>query len=270
MSRRCRVASKTKVRLLSYVSASVLAAMVPVAAQAATVSNPNCPVETVLFDPGSGQDIVVPSGFKVSVFASNLNFPTGIAFRSAGAGFEVYVLESGHGLPSRCNEQGSWPGGVFDLSNPFTPDILVFNQSGQKIAGPLGKPTSNGGGLQPEGPAVDIAFEGGFQGGRLFATDSNQATHGGGQNSSSRIVIVDPQSGTVTPFITGLPTGDHPSEQLAFKGGWIYWSQGSTTNSGVVGLDNNGGKNQPDIPCQDITLSQNVFLSSLSRPRSNQ
>jgi hypothetical protein len=33
-------------------------------------------------------------------------------------------------------------------------------------------------------------------------------------------------------------TGDHPTEQLAFKGdGWIYWSQGSTTNSGVVGLD---------------------------------
>jgi len=61
-----------------------------------------------------------------------------------------------------------------------------------------------------------------------------------------------------------LPTGDHPTEQLAFKGGWIYWSQGSTTNSGVVGLDNNQGKNQPEVPCQDITLSQNVFPSSLS------
>ena len=45
------------------------------------------------------------------------------------------------------------------------------------------------------------------------------------------------------------------------KDGWIYWSQGSTTNSGVVGLDNGGGKNQSDIPCQDITLSQNVFSS---------
>ena len=126
----------------------------------------------------------------------------------------------------------------------------------------LGKPSAPGVGLQPEGPAVDIAFENGFKGGRLFATDSNQATHGGGQNSSSRIVIVDPNSGKVTPFITGLPTGDHPTEQLAFKGGWIYWSQGSTTNSGVVGLDNNGGLNQPDIPCQDITLSKNVFPSS--------
>jgi glucose/arabinose dehydrogenase len=233
-------------------------------AMAATVANPLCPAETANFDPGNGGDIHLPPGFTVSVFAKGLNMPTGIAFLGNSNNFQVYVLESGHGLPSNCNEQGSWPGGVFDPANPFTPDILVFDQNGKKIAGPLGKPTSGGGGFQPAGPAVDIAFERDFQGGRLFATDSNQATHGGGQNSSSRIVIVDPQSGTVTPFITGLPTGDHPTEQLAFKDGWIYWSQGSTTNSGVVGLDNNGGKNQPDIPCQDITLSQNVFPSSLS------
>jgi hypothetical protein len=99
-------------------------------------------------------------------------------------------------------------------------------------------------------------------GGRLFATDSNQATHAhNGQNNSSRIVTVDPDTGKVTPFITGLPTGDHPTEQLAFKGNFVYWSQGSTTNSGVVGRDNGGGANQPDIPCQDIVLSQNVFDS---------
>jgi hypothetical protein len=207
---------------------------------------------------------VVPPGFKVSVFASGLNMPTGIAFLGNKNQFKVYVLESGHGLPSKCNEQGSFPGGTFSPANPFTPDILVFDQNGHKIGSPLGKPTSLGVGFQAEGPAVDIGFENGFQGGRLFATDSNQATHGGGQNSSSRIVTVDPSSGKVTPFISGLPTGDHPTEQLAFKAGWIYWSQGSTTNSGVVGLDNNGGANQPDIPCQDIQLSQNVFPSSLS------
>ena len=74
-------------------------------------------------------------------------------------------------------------------------------------------------------------------------------------------MTVNPDTGTVTPFITGLPTGDHPSEQLEFKNNWIYWSQGSTTNSGVVGRDNGGGANQQDIPCQDIKLSQNVFDS---------
>jgi hypothetical protein len=175
------------------------------------------------------------------------------------------VLESGHGLPSVCNDETLQPGGEFAANNPFTPDILVFNKNGKLIRGPLGKPTSTGGGFQPEGPAIDIGFVRGFQGGRLFATDSNQATHAhNGQNNSSRIVTVNPMTGQVTPFITGLPTGDHPTEQLAFKGGWIYWSQGSTTNSGVVGLDNGGGQNQQDIPCQDIVLSDNVFESTTS------
>ncbi len=244
---------------LGLVGAGLIA---PKFATAATVANPLCPSETALFAPGNGQDITVPAGFTVSVFASGLNMPTGIAFLGNANHFTVYVLESGHGLPSKCNEQGSWPGSAD--TNPFTPDILVFDQNGNTIGGPLGKPGVAASGFQSAGPAVDIAFERGFQGGRLFATDSNQATHGGGQNSSSRIVIVDPTTGNVTPFITNLPTGDHPTEQLAFQGNWIYWSQGSTTNSGVVGLDNNGGKNQPDIPCQDITLSNNVFPSSLS------
>jgi glucose/arabinose dehydrogenase len=244
-------------------SALALASIValPTSVSAATVANPLCPNNTALFNPGTGQDIVVPPGFKVSVFASGLNMPTGIAFLGNAQGFQVYVLESGHGLPSACNEQGSFGTGDFDPKNPFTPDILVFDQNGSLIRGPLGKPNAAGTGFQAAGPAVDIAFEGGLKGGRLFATDSNQATHAAGQNNSSRIVIVDPQTGKVTPFITGLPTGDHPTEQLAFDAKWIYWSQGSTTNSGVVGRDNGGGANQQDIPCQDIVLSQNLFDS---------
>lgn len=234
-------------------------------AQAATVVNPLCPAETAIYAPGHAQDIVVPSGFRVSVFARGLNAPTGIAFQGNKNNFKVYVLELGHGIPSRCNEQGSFGTGTFDPTNPFTPDVLVFDKFGNKIAGPLFKPTGSGttqtGGLQPAGPSVDIAFENGFAGGRLFATDSNQATHAGGQNNSSRIVVLNLATGKVTPFITNLPTGDHPSEQLAFKGGWIYWSQGSTTNSGVVGRDNGGGTNQSDIPCQDIVLSNNLFDS---------
>jgi hypothetical protein len=247
------------------------AAMVPLAVNAAVVANPLCPAETALYDPGNGQDINVPAGYRVSVFASGLNFPTGIAFRATQEGdFEVYVLESGHGLPAgnNCNDeavfQQTFPSKI--NLNPFTPDIKVFSSSGQLLR-KLGKPTdarTETGGtnvLQPHGPAIDIAFENGLQGGRLFASDSNQATHAQGQNNSSRIVTVDPITGTVTPWITKLPTGDHPTEQFAFKDGWIYWSQGSTTNSGVVGRDNGGGTNQPDIPCQDIVLSQNVFDS---------
>jgi hypothetical protein len=42
---------------------------------------------------------------------------------------------------------------------------------------------------------------------------------------------------------------------LAFQEGWIYWGSGATTNAGIVGSA--GG--QPGVPCQDVTLSQNVF-----------
>ncbi len=250
----------------SWLPVAVLFALVltlPTLATAQTRGNPICANEDVFFNPGNGENIVVPSGFEVSVFKSGLNFPTAVAFRGNRQRFEVFVLESGHGLPSRCNDEtSSVVGGELSATNPFTPDILVFDQSGNRIRGPLAKPTTSGAGLQPHGPAIDIAFEKGFEGGRLFATDSNQAIRAvGAQNNSSRIVTVDPQTGHVTPFITGLPTGDHPAEQITFKDGWIYWSQGSTTNSSVVGRDNGGGANQQDIPCQDITLSTNLFDS---------
>jgi hypothetical protein len=252
-------------RLYFPIASGVFAALLALPSVAANnvVANPICPDNTANFNPTLPPSIDLPPGFTASVFASGLNFPTGIAFLGDSQTFQVFVLESGHGLGgSRCNEQGDpIVGGTFSSTNPFTPDILVFNRNGKLIRGPLGKPTSSGGGFQPAGPAIDIAFVNGFSGGPLFATDSNQSTHGGGNNNSSRIVTVNPMTGAVTPFITDLPTGDHPTEQLAFKSGWIYWSQGSTTNSGVVGRDNGGGTNQSDIPCQDITLSQNLFDS---------
>src|SRR6202030_4067952 len=250
------------------VAALVFAPFLSLPAVAANniVANPICPDNTANFNPTLPPSIVLPPGFTASVCAFGLNAPTGIAFLGDSQNFQVFVLESGHGLGgSRCNEQASIPGGQFALNNPFTPDILVFNRNGTLIRGPLGKPTPSGGGFQPAGPAIDIAFVNGLAGGPLFATDSNQSTHGGGQNNSSRIVTVNPMTGQVTPFITNLPTGDHPSEQLAFKDGWVYWSQGSTTNSGVVGLDNGSGTNQSDIPCQDIVLSDNLFDSGNGR-----
>src|SRR5207247_8296556 len=93
----------------------------------ADVANPICPAEVVHFNPGVGQDIVVPAGFKVSVFKSGLNGPTGIAFLGNARSFQVFVLESGHGLPSQCNEQGSFPGGTFVNNISFTTEIMVFD-----------------------------------------------------------------------------------------------------------------------------------------------
>ena len=238
------------------------------AAAFADVSNPVCPVESVFFDPGNGEDIVVPPGYQVEVFAKGLNFPTDVAFLGNGRDFKVLVLESGTGLPSRCNDNTKVPNGSsvlskFAANNPFTPDLLIFDRNGNKIAGPIGKPTASGGGFQPDGPAIGLAFEHDTAGGTLFVTDSNQGVRGapGSANNTSRISKLNLSTGVITPVITGLPTGDHPTEQILVKDGWLYWSQGSTTNAGVTGHDNGGGGNQHEIACEQITLSDAVFDS---------
>ena len=230
---------------------------------AADKVNAACPTETAFYDPGNGEDIVVPEGYKVEVFARDLNFPTGLAFIGNAHDFKVLVVESGTGLPSDCNNNNRAPYSRFSPDNPFTPDLLVFDKNGTQIAGPLFKPTPDGGGYQPEGPAIGLAFEHGTRGGTLFATDSNQGIRGarGSGNNTSRVLTLDLESGLVDPYIKGLPTGDHPTELIVVKDGYIYWSQGSATNSGVTGHDNGAGGNQHDIACQDITLSDNVFDS---------
>jgi glucose/arabinose dehydrogenase len=251
-------------------ASSKIAALLAVAGIAAAPAalgqgtNPICPEEAVFYNPGDGQDIVVPRGYKVEVFASGLNFPTDIVFLGSRHSFRAFVLESGTGLPGRCNDNSAVPGvGKFSPANPFTPGVLILDDRGRRIGGPLGKPTPSGGGLQPDGPAIGLAFEHGASGGTLFGTDSNQGVRGapGAANNTSRIVRINTSSGAVTPVITGLPTGDHPTEQIVVKDGWLYWSQGSTTNAGVTGHDNGGGGNQHEIPCEDVTLSENTWDS---------
>src|SRR5690348_4479541 len=237
-------------------------AAVPMLARADGV-NQNCPEESVFYNPGNGEDIIVPEGFKVEAFITGLNFPTDIAFVGNKDNFKVFVLESGTGLPGKCNNRVGYGGDAtgFGANNPFTPDIRVFNSSGTQIAGPIGKSTATGGGFQPDGPAIGLAFQHDFEGGTLFATDSNQGARGapGRGNNTSRVVRVDLAKNTVSTVIHGLPTGDHPTEQILVKDGWLYWSQGSATNSGVTGHDNGGGGNQHEIACQQITLSMNTW-----------
>jgi len=122
----------------------------------------------------------------------------------------VVVLESGTGLPSRCNNTSSCPASQIAASNPFTPDVLIFDQNGNKWR-PLGKPTSaaEASGRRFRYRALIRAR---LAGGRLFATDSNQGARGalGKGNNTSRIVTVNLNTGTVTPVITGLPPATIP------------------------------------------------------------
>jgi len=239
--------------------------------------NPNCPANTAFFNPDQGQDIALPKGYRASVFAKGLNQPTGIAFRGSKNNFQVLVIESGKGLPGNCNNNdsaGAMAGGP--ANNPFTPDLTIFDNRGNCLAGrpnfeggcrsgPIGKPNTGArGSFQVDGPAIGLAFERGFGGGTLFGTDSNQGARGapsGGGNNTSRVITIDLDRNAVTTLIGGLPTGDHPTELIIVKDGFLYWSQGSATNSGVTGHDNGGGGNQHDIACQRIQLSQNLFDS---------
>lgn len=227
--------------------------------------NARCPGEAVFFNPGHGEDIIVPPGYKVEVFAKGLNFPTDVAFRGNSNRFEVFVTEAGTSLPGFCNAAEGYP--TPDAENPFLPQVRVLDASGHTLRVLGRSPTV----AQRESPAflhaptIGITFQQEFEGGRMFVTDSLQGVRGAqGPKNSSRVLDVNPQTGVVKELITGLPTGDHPTEQITVKDGWLYWSQGSVTNSGVVGHDNGGRvggdadlDTQHEIPCQDVVLSGN-------------
>jgi glucose/arabinose dehydrogenase/uncharacterized cupredoxin-like copper-binding protein len=98
------------------------------------------------------------------------------------------------------------------------------------------------------GPITDIA---------IGPDGTFYVAHAGG------IAIVDLAAGAVTPIITGLPSlGDHQNNQLAFaEDGWVYFGQGTVTNSMVVGPDNAAFGWLPlfpdlaDSPCADVTIA---------------
>src|SRR3954451_1051549 len=116
------------------VPAAALLALGRAAPAFADRNHPNCPVETVFYDPGNGQDIAVPRGFKVSVFAKDLNFPTGIAFVGTKNDFQVLIIEPAKGLPAgnNCNNTDAPAvGGSFSATNPFTPALPVFDKNGR-------------------------------------------------------------------------------------------------------------------------------------------
>jgi uncharacterized cupredoxin-like copper-binding protein/streptogramin lyase len=105
-----------------------------------------------------------------------------------------------------------------------------------------------------QGPITDITFgpDGTFW-----------VAHAGG------IATVDLVSGAATELISGLPSlGDHQNNQLAFgDDGWVYFGQGTATNSMVVGPDNALFGWLPlypefhDTPCQDVTIAGMPFES---------
>jgi hypothetical protein len=89
----------------------------------------------------------------------------------------------------------------------------------------------------------------------------------GGELEGGRILRVD-RDGKTTVLVEGLPSvGDHHTNGPAIGQGYIYFGQGSATNSGVVGNDNaqfGWLERKPqfhDVPCRDVTLAGVNFES---------
>lgn len=105
----------------------------------------------------------------------------------------------------------------------------------------------------------------GFHGpliGLLWYENGFLATHCG---SLTRVTL----DGRKRDLITELPAyGDHHTNHLVLNDGWVYFGQGSVTNSGVVGADNLylygwliNRRRGHDIPPFDVTLSGANFRS---------
>jgi glucose/arabinose dehydrogenase len=88
----------------------------------------------------------------------------------------------------------------------------------------------------------------------------------GGAMEGGRILKVD-KDGKISVLVDGLPSfGDHHTDgPVVGADGWLYFSQGTASNSGVVGEDNakfGWLKRKPkfhDIPGQDIVLAGKNF-----------
>ncbi|RJP74180.1 MAG: glucose dehydrogenase [Candidatus Zixiibacteriota bacterium] len=168
-------------------------------------------------------DVALPEGYRIEAVAANLTYPTGVAFDDQGG---VYVVESGYSYGEDWTE----------------PRLLQIGDNGQF------RQIARG---DSDGPWTAVTFHDGD-----FFISSGNVLHGG------RILRISPD-GRMRAIVEDLPSyGDHHTNgATAGPGGWIYFGQGTATNSGVVGPDNaefgwlHRFPGFHDIPGQDIVLS---------------
>lgn len=175
------------------------------------------------------EDISLPAGYQIEVVTTGLTFPTGVTVDQKG---HLYVIEAGYAY-----------GEVWT-----TPRLLrIESEGGHAI---LAEGEQNG-------PWTGVDFhEGSF-----YVAE-------GGERAGGRILRIT-QEGHIFPLIEDLPgMGDHHTNGPIHRNGWLYWGQGTATNSGIVGSDNADFgwlARYPefhDIPCQDVTLTGENFSSS--------
>jgi glucose/arabinose dehydrogenase len=179
-------------------------------------------------------DIALPKGYKIELVAQGFTFPTAVAFDEQGV---PYVIESGYAYGEVWTE----------------PQLIRVDPGGVKQT--IVKGTDNG-------PWTGITFhEGSF-----YVAE-------GGEKHGGKILKIGKDK-TIKAIVENLPSiGDHHTNGPAIKDAYVYFGQGTATNSGIVGNDNldfGWLKRHPefhDIPCKDISLrAQNYQTANLLKP----
>jgi glucose/arabinose dehydrogenase len=179
-------------------------------------------------------DVALPRGYRIHAVARDLTFPTGVAFDGDGRAF---VVEAGYAYGEK------WT----------TPRLLRIEPDGSKTEIARGE----------NAPWNGVDFRGGF----FYVAEGGQ--RGGGR--ILRITAGSAEGGAPAPdvLVDNLPSlGDHHTNgPVVGPDGFVYFGQGTATNSGVVGADNakmGWLKRHPgfhDIPAQDVTLAGHNFTS---------
>jgi glucose/arabinose dehydrogenase len=174
-------------------------------------------------------DIALPAGYRIEPVVTGLTFPTAVTFDELGRPF---VLEAGYSY-----------GEVWTA-----PRLLQVGPGGQ-----LSVVVTGG----DNGPWTGVVFH-----------DGDFYIAEGGERGGGRILRVTP-AGQIRVVVQNLPSlGDHHTNgPVVGPDGWLYFGQGTATNSGVVGEDNAAVgwlKRQAkfhDTPCRDIQLTGENFIS---------
>lgn len=176
----------------------------------------------------TASDIALQPGYKIEPVTSGLTFPTACTFDEQG---NFYVIEAGYSYGEVWGE----------------PKLLRIANDGKSTV------IANG---SRNGPWTGITF----YDGAFYVAE-------GGEQEGGRILKIT-KDGNITALISELPSlGDHHTNGPVIKDGYIYFGQGTATNSSVVGTDNAEfgwllrRKDFHDIPCADVILSgQNYSL----------
>jgi len=179
-------------------------------------------------------DIALPPGYSITAVATGLTFPSAVTFDDQE---RAYVVETGYSY-----------GEVWEL-----PRLLRLEPDGRTTV--IAKGGKNG-------PWTSIVYHNGS----FYVSE-------GGEASGGRILRIS-MDGKITPLLENLPSmGDHHTNALVIKDGYIYFGQGTATNAGVVGTDNAQygwlprKKDFHDIPCADVILAgQNYSTENVLTP----